>query len=400
MLQQALQQLVDAELLYQRGIPPQSTYLFKHVLVQDTVYQCLLNSRRQRYPRRIAQVLEERCPETKETQPELLAQHYTGAGLIAQAIPYWQQAGQRAIQHSAHAEAVSHFTKGIELLQTASETPERIRHELTLQTALSSALVVTKGLGAHEVRKAYDDARELAQRVGETLQLFPVLFGLASYYRQQEEMQKVNEIGNQLLTLAEKQQDSVPFLLAYRALMTAAYWCGQFVRAHEYAEQGMQLYDPQQHGSLGFVYGVDLGVAFLIEGAWALWYLGYADQALQKSQAAVTLARTISHPSSLAWALAAAAWTHIYRREGQVACTLADEAIALATAQDFPHWVAMGLQMRGQALLELGQCEEGTSQLQRGFEAYQATGALLGTRGWNVAELARGYADQDRSEEG
>src|SRR5262245_66647164 len=114
-------------------------------------------------------------------------------------------------------------------------------------------------------------------------------------------MQKVNELGKQLLTLAEKQQDSVPFMLAYRALLTASYWCGDFVRAHEYAEQGMQLYDPQQHGSHGFVYGVARGVALLIEGAWALGCVGYPDQALQKSQEGVTVALNIAHPSSLAW---------------------------------------------------------------------------------------------------
>jgi predicted ATPase len=167
--------LVEAEVLYQRGLPPQARYLFKHALIQDAAYQSLLRSTRQQYHRQIAHVLEEQFADTKETQPELPAHHYTEAGLIAQAIPYWQQAGQRAIQRSAHAEAVSHFTKGLGLLKTVPETPERIRQELTLQTALSSALVVTKGLGAHEVRKAYDYARELAQRVGETPQLFPVL---------------------------------------------------------------------------------------------------------------------------------------------------------------------------------------------------------------------------------
>ena len=106
-LQQGLRQLVEAELLYQRGLPPQATYLFKHALIQDTAYQSLLKSKRQQYHQQIAQVLEEQFPETEETQPELLAHHYTEAGLIAQAIPYWQQAGQRAIQRSANVEAIS-----------------------------------------------------------------------------------------------------------------------------------------------------------------------------------------------------------------------------------------------------------------------------------------------------
>jgi tetratricopeptide (TPR) repeat protein len=268
-----------------------------------------------------------------------------------------------------------------------------------LQTALGSALIVTKGLGAPEVRDAYNRAWQLCQQIGEPPQLFPVLFGLASYYRQQEEMQRVNELGKQLLTLAEKQQDSVPFMLAYRALLTASYWSNDFVRAHGYAEQGMQLYDPQQHGSLGFVYGVDLGVAFLIEGAWALWYLGYSDQALQKSQAAVTLARDISHPYSLAWALAAAAWTHLYRREGRAACTLVDEAITLSSTQDFPHWVAMGTMVRGWALAELEQWREGISLMQQGIAGYWATGAKLGRACW-VAQVAKTLGQVGQVEEG
>jgi class 3 adenylate cyclase/tetratricopeptide (TPR) repeat protein len=397
--QHGLRQLVEAELVYQSGVPPQARYLFKHALVQDTAYQSLLKNRRQQLHQQVARVLTEQFPEPVETQPELAAHHYTEAGLIEQAIPYWQQAGQRAVERSANVEAINHLTKGLELLKHLPETAECTPQELTLQTALGSALVVTKGLGAPEVRDAYNRAWQLCQQIGEPPQLFPALFGLASYYRQQEEMQRVTEIGKQLLTLAEKQQGSVPFMLAYRALLTASYWGSDFVRAREYAEQGVQLYDPQRHGSLGFVYGVDLGVAFLIEGAWALWYLGYPDQALQKSQAAVTLARDISHPYSLAWALAAAAWTHLYRREGRAARTLAEEAVRFSSTQDFPHWVAMGTMVRGWALAELGQWQEGISLMQQGITGYWATGARLGRACW-VAQVAKTFGQVGQVEEG
>ena len=124
-VQQALVKLVEAEVLYQRGLPPQARYLFKHALIQDVAYQSLLKSKRQQYHSQIAQVLEVRFADTTATQPELLAHHYTEASLTDKAIPYWQQAGQRALQHSAHAEAVGHFTKGLELLKTLPETPER-----------------------------------------------------------------------------------------------------------------------------------------------------------------------------------------------------------------------------------------------------------------------------------
>jgi predicted ATPase len=165
-LQQGLRQLVEAELVYQRGVPPQATYLFKHALIQDAAYQSLLKSTRQQYHQRIAQVLAERFPKTAETQPELLAHHYTEAGLSVPAIHYWQRAGQRAIQHSANLEAISHLSKGLEILKTLPDTPERIQQEFVLQITLGPALMAMKGYAAPEVVQTYSRTRELCRQVG------------------------------------------------------------------------------------------------------------------------------------------------------------------------------------------------------------------------------------------
>src|SRR5207249_5341326 len=140
-LQQGLKQLVEAVLVYQRGLVPQAHYLFKHALIQDMAYQSLLKSTQQQYHRQIARVLADRFPETVETQPELVAHHYTEAGLIAQALPYWQRAGERATQRSAYVEAVAHLTRGLEVLKALPDTPERVQQELTLQLALSNAVL-------------------------------------------------------------------------------------------------------------------------------------------------------------------------------------------------------------------------------------------------------------------
>src|SRR5262249_10254344 len=181
-LRRGLQQLVEAEFLYQQGLPPQATYLFKHALIQEAAYQSLLRSTRQRHHQRIAQALEEHFPELCETQPELLARHYTEASLMAQAIPYWHKAGQRAIERSAHVEAISHLTKGLELLETLPGTPERVQQELILQTALGVPLLATKGFGAPEVERVYARARELCRQVEDTSQLLSVLWGLWWFY--------------------------------------------------------------------------------------------------------------------------------------------------------------------------------------------------------------------------
>src|SRR2546428_6248605 len=150
-LQRELGRLVEAEMVYQRGLPPQAYYFFKHALIRDSAYESLLKSTRQQYHQHIAQALEAQFPETVETQPELVAQHYTAAGCHAQAVHYWQRAGQQASDRSANVEAISHCTTGIELLKTLPETPEHIQQALTLYIALGAALLRTKGHAAPEV---------------------------------------------------------------------------------------------------------------------------------------------------------------------------------------------------------------------------------------------------------
>jgi predicted ATPase len=253
-LQQALAKLVEAEVLYQRGLPPQARYLFKHALIQDAAYQSLLKSTRQKHHKQIAQVLEKQFPETKETQPELLAYHYTEAGLSTQAISYWQQAGQRAIERSALLEAIGHLTKGLEVLQRLPDTPERVQQELPLQIALGTPLIATKGYAAPEVEHAYTRALELCRQVGETPQLFPVIGGLAGFYMVRGELQTARELTEQLLTLAQRVQDPALFLEAYMGLGVSSYFLGEFAPAREYLEQGIALYDPQQHRSHAFLY--------------------------------------------------------------------------------------------------------------------------------------------------
>jgi predicted ATPase len=206
-LQRELGRLVDAELLYQRGLPPQATYLFKHALIRDIAYESLLRSTRQGYHQRVATVLEAQFPETAATQPEILAQHCTEAGLNARAVQYWHQAGQQAIQRSAHVEAVAHLTKGLEVLQTLPDTTERTQQELDVQITLGQALTVTKGYAAPEVEHTYARARELCQQIGETPQLFPVLRGLWNFYLIRRELWTARELAEQLISLAQRAQD-------------------------------------------------------------------------------------------------------------------------------------------------------------------------------------------------
>jgi TOMM system kinase/cyclase fusion protein len=398
-VRRGLHQLVEAEFLYQQGLPPQATYVFKHALIQDAAYQSLLRSTRQQQHQRIAQVLEARFPEIVATQPELVAHHYTEAGLSAQALPYWQRAGQRAIERSAHLEAIGHLTQGLGVLDTLPDTPERLRQELDLQSSLGLAFMATKGYGAPEVGTAYARARELCQHIGEPSQLPPVLRGLWLFYNVRGEFRLARDLGEQLLTLAQRTQDQALLVEAHRAVGETLFRLGELAPARAHLEEGMIYYDPHQHRSHMALYGHAPGVLCLSYAARALWLLGHPDQALQRSHEVLALAQQLSHPHSLVFALYCAGRVHQFRREGQAALERAEALIAFAREQALPHWVASGTILRGWALAEQGQVEEGIAQMHQGLSGRRATGAELG-RPYYLAQLAEAYGEGGRAEEG
>jgi len=398
-LQQSLRQLVETELVFQSGVQPQARYLFKHALVQDTAYQSLLKSRRQQLHQQVAQVLEEKFPQTVETQPELVAHHYTEGGLIAQAIPYCQKAGERATQHSAHVEATVHLAKGLGLLKTLPDTPERAREELTLQMALSIPLMVTKGYAAPEVEQVFTRARELCRQAGEAPQLFSMLLGLSSFYMVRAEMKTARELAEQCLRLAQSTQSSTRLIWAHNQLGQILYFLGEIALAHDHMMQGIALYDPQKHSPLVSDTTQDPGVSCLCFATRVLWLLGYPDQALKRSQESLTLAQELSHPFSLAYAFRFAAALHQYRRERPVAQGWAERTIALATEQGFPFWSALGTIMQGWALTEQGQIGGGIVQIRQGLTAYRATGAEYAQSSY-LALLAETYEKAGQPEEG
>jgi predicted ATPase len=358
-LQRGLHQLVEAQFLYQRGVPPQATYLFKHALIQDAACQSLLRSTRQQYHQRIAQVLEAHFPETADTQPEWLAHHYTQSGLTEPAVRYLQRAGQHASDRSAHLEAISHLTTGIELLQTLPETPEHTQQAVTLHIALGAALQMTKGLAAPEAEHAYTQAYAWCQQAGETPELVPVLFGLWRYYVVRPQLHKARELGETLLRLAHQAHDPALAVVAHYALGVTRFFLGALPAARPHLEEGIARYTPDQHRSLVFRMGQDPGVACRAYAAWTLWLQGYADQALVHLHDALVLAHELSHPFSLASARCYTASVYQFRRDVPAVHEQAEAAVALSTEQGFPHRAALGTSVRGWALAMQGQGEEG-----------------------------------------
>jgi class 3 adenylate cyclase/tetratricopeptide (TPR) repeat protein len=396
-LQGAIRSAADAELIYVRGIPPDAVYQFKHALVRDAAYEALLRSRRKELHSRIAEVLVEQFPETVTSAPELLAHHYTEAGLIEQAIPYWQRAGQRAIERSANKEAISHFTKGLELLKSTPDTRERDQQELALQTALGAALIAATGYATPEVEQVYTRARELCHRVGETPLLFRVLGGLSAFYHVRGDLHTALELGEQLLHLAQNIPNPALLLRAHSALGTTLASLGRFTLAQEHLEQGIALYHAKQRRPhAAFLH--DHGVICLCNLAWVLWFLGYPDQALKRTDEAVTLAQNLSHPYSLAFALTFAAIVHKLRRESGAAQERAEAAIALSVEQDFMMWLPYANVTRGWALAEQGQ-EEGIAQIRQGAATWRALGGGV-PHSYHLGALAEAYGKWRQAEEG
>jgi len=393
-LRRDLTRLVQAELLYERGRPPEVTYVFKHVLVQEAAYESLLRSTRQGHHRRIAQVLVGRFPETVESHPEVAARHFTAAGLGADAIPYWQRAGERAISRSANQEAVRHLSRALELVAELPASSARTQRELDLLTKLGPALMAVRGYADPEVEKTYSRARELCGHVEHTPQLFPVLWGLWLFSTGRARHRTARTLGEQLLAIAGDARDPALLLEAHHALWTTLFHLGEVGLTHAHAQEGLKLYRPAHHHPHTSLYGGhDPGVCGRNFDARALWLLGYPEQALQQSRAALSLAEQLSHPFSTALARYVAAMVHQLRREAEAVREEAEAALAIGTAHEFPYVVALATVLRGWASAQHGEGDAGLAEMQRGLAALRATGneTLLP---WLLAALGEAHAGE------
>ncbi|MDP3796182.1 MAG: adenylate/guanylate cyclase domain-containing protein [Polaromonas sp.] len=394
-----LTQLQAGEFIYEQPAFPEVEYSFKHGLTQEVSYGSLLIERRRALHERTGQAIEALHKDQLEEHCSELAHHFSRSGNTPKAIEYLHCAGRQAVQRSADAEAVAHLTKALALLGTLPDTPERTRQELELQITLGPALMATKGFAAPEVEATYTRALALCRQLGETIQLFPALLGLRTFYQVRGKLRSARELGEQLLTLARGAQDPALLVPAHRALGTSLLSLGELEPARVQLEQALALYDPQQHHSPAFFYGSEPGVAGLAFVALDLWLLGYPEQALARSQAALALAQTLSHPPASASALIFAAELHLQRREAQPMRELVEAVLALASEHGFPLWLTYGTILSGWALAEQGRAAEGIERMQQGLSAYRATGAEL----WQthfLALLADAYGKAGQTEAG
>ena len=391
-VQRSLAHLQAAEFLYETRLFPDLAYTFKHALTQEVAYNAVLVERRRGVHERAAQAIEGLFAERLPEHYNALAHHYSRSGNTAKAVDYLHRAGQQAVERSAYGDATSHVTAALDLLTTLPESRERSQQELAIQITLTMALRVTKGGAAPEVERLYTRARELCEQVGERAQLFRVLWGLWEGYYQRGEYQKMRTLGEQLLSLAQRLQDPDLLLEAHHALWATLFFGGELAAARPHLEQGLRLYEPQRHRAHAALYsGHDPGVCCRAMAAPRLWLLGYPDQAVASSQAALALAQQRAHPLTLAIALYLAAILHHLCREAPVTQARAEAIMTIATEHGFPRQLAHATLLQGWALAACGRGAEVITQIQQGLAASQAIGAVR-DRPYHLALLAEVFA--------
>jgi predicted ATPase len=376
-LREVLDQLSNAGLLFARGTPPECVYTFKHALVQDAAYDTLLRGRRQELHTRIATELESRYPEVAERQPELLAQHYTQGGLIERAVLYWGKAGRKSVTRSAMKEAVIQLRKGLQLLAMLPDNPARDRQELDLQSALGGALVASKGIAASETGQAYARARTLCKQLGDSVALVPVLSGQVSHHFGRAEYVAARQIAEDLLEVAQKQEDAAGQIVGSRSMGLCLHLLGGFAAAVENFERVLLLYDPEAHRALANVAGYDMRALALTYLSFDLFILGYPRQATSRGEEALAWSRHLNHPHSLAYALSIATLLNLIRRADDQAEVALEEVFSVATEQKLTVWLPSAHVMRGCVLAARGKATEGLALARKGIAEKNAQGSVL-----------------------
>jgi class 3 adenylate cyclase/predicted ATPase len=364
-LQDGLDQLVGVELLYVQGRRPQAKYIFKHALIQDAAYHSLLRRSRQQYHQQSAEALEADFPETVKTHPELLAHHYTEAGLAEPAIGYWLRAGEQAVKRSANLESIAHCIRGLDCVKTLSRSPALDRQELALQITIGAPLIATKGLGAPEAAAHYHRARELCEQLKESHQLLPVIYGQWLDSAAHGDYRTARGFGEELLHFAEQQEELGPVVVGHRTIAWIDLLRGELSSSQFHVDQGLSLYDEEQQRALAVQYAHDSKVTLLGCRACLEWLKGYPEKALETSREAIAHARHLNHAASLAYALCySGVMPMAFRRESIAVVTTADELIELSENQAFPLRNTVGTVFRGWSLAHGGRAEEGINLMQ------------------------------------
>jgi class 3 adenylate cyclase/DNA-binding response OmpR family regulator/predicted ATPase len=397
-LQNALEHLAACELIFARGEPPDSTYIFKHALVQDAAYASMVRSDRQQLHSRIADALMAGFPETIEVQPELMAHHLSQAGLTERAIEYLGKAGRRAIERSANAEAIRHLQRAIDMVRSLPDSPERRHLALGWEVMLGQAMIADRGYAAPETKKVLLQAKALFNDLTDSSQKFAILYMTWACHYVGGEISKQTDAATEFLVEAERHSDTAVLCVAHRLLGTTYVTRGDFAAGLHRLERARALYNSEHHACYRHQYGQDIGAAALCYLSWALWHLGYVDQASAVAVEAMKHAEELSHPHTLVYTIChARGFMDLFSRRCDDTRSYAGLVISLCTENRFSHWINCGRILEGCAEIRQGKVDQGIELLRAGMASWQKAGARLWLPIFLTLE-AEAYAEAGRGD--
>ncbi len=389
-LERDLNRLIEAELIHRDGSPPQATYHFNHALIQDAAYATMLRERRQNIHERVASVLETQFPDQAGAVPELLAHHLTAAGIAHRAIPYWQQAGQRAAARAAHAEADRYYSAGLDLLPRMSDDAARHAFELGLRVHHGLSLSATRGYAAPQVEAAYRRARDLCDILGNTAALYPVLRGLCTFYIVRDDLGKAKELATQCLRLGEETKEAAYLISGHTALGYTHTYLGDLESGRDHLAGAVRIYRSRDGEGLRYPEAQDPAMACLCLLSHVDWMLGNAREAEETIEGALRHAEHLQRPFDLAYAHCFAAMFDNLRGEPGNAIQHATLTIDISKRHGFAVWEGAGTLQLGVATALAGDADQAIGLLTAVLPLWQARGADL-NRPYFLAGLAQAY---------
>ena len=412
-LQAALAQLVASGMLFVSGELPDARYTFNHALVRDAAYATLSRGKRQQLHSRIVDALEKNFSLTIEAQPELLAHHLVQAGFTERAIDYLRRAGQRSIERSANTEAIGHLTRALQLLQSRPDYPQRKRTAFPLEALLGQAMIASYGYTAGRTRETLLRARALIDELTDSSEKFAVLYGLWASHYTAGEPAKLRGAAAEFLAEAERTNDVTVLCVAHRLVGTTYVALGEFAAALDHLKLARMLYDSERDADYhqfgqdsgtaerlaGYhQFGPDIGASALCYLSWALWHLGYVDQASEAATEAMKLAEKLSHPYTLVYTIChARGFMDLFRRRCENTSSYSGLLVSICKENGFSHWVNCGVILDGWAAVCAGHLDRGMTVLQEGIVGYQKVGARIWMPMWRILE-AETYVKEGRDE--
>jgi tetratricopeptide (TPR) repeat protein len=376
-LQRELTALVDADLLHQRGFFPRARFTFRHALVQDAAYESLLRTAKHEWHGLVADRFIGRFPQLAESQPELLAHHFTAAERTNEAIAAWQKAGMNSQERSAYLEAISHFEHGLKLVETLEPSSERDVAEFGFLIPYGVSLLSAQGYAAPRVGPVFERAAELGRQLGGPVEQFHITWGIWAWRVVREELDLCMQLSDGAWEIVEAAADDGLRMEAHFIPQLTEFLRGNFTEAARHAEEGIALYDEDRCRAHARHTGQNVGVTMQCYHALTLWHLGYPEQAVDRVNKAVELARSLDHPFSLAYAVHHAGWLQFHCGDAEAVLKYAEEELSIAGDQKMIFWQAEGSICKGYSLLLDGRAEESQAAMQLGVDILKMSGAGL-----------------------